>query len=140
LWGGFSSRSGLSDRFFSLSRFFERLGARQFRPAYCKAEFITPIPKPRKQKGKAQQSFALDTGTGLSTAQQQYEQTANVINELRTQVDRWRGLPDPAHWQVTPETERLLKHWRTHPFSNIRPIFCRIEAVEIAIWLTDSNI
>ena len=103
-----------------------------------KAEFITPIPKPRKQKGKAQQqSLVLDEGTGLSTAQQQYEKTATVINELRVHVDRWRAWPDAKDWLVTPETERLLQHWRTHNFNNIRPFFCQIEAVETAIWLTE---
>jgi type III restriction enzyme len=103
-----------------------------------KAEFITPIPKPRKQKGKArQQSLDLDDGTGLSTAQQQYEKTATVINELRVHVDRWRERRDPKDWLVTPETERLLKHWRTHPFNNIRPFFCQLEAVEVAIWLSE---
>src|SRR5580692_6257314 len=75
-----------------------------------KAEFITPIPKPRKQKGTArQQSLILDDGAGLSTAQQQYEKTATVINELRVHVDRWREWRDPKDWLVTPETERLLK-------------------------------
>ncbi len=103
-----------------------------------KAKFITPIPKPRKQKGKAQQqNLALDDHTGISTARQQYERTATVINELRLQVDRWRELPNPKDWLVTPETERLLKHWRTHPFSNVRPFFCQIEAVETAIWLSE---
>ena len=38
---------------------------------------------------------------------------------------------------MTPETERLLQHWRTHHFSHIRPFFCQIEAVEDAIWLTE---
>ena len=103
-----------------------------------KAEFITPIPKPRSQKGKSeQQTLALDDGTGLSTAEQQYDPTATVINELRTYVDRWRELRDPKDWLVTPETERLLKHWRTHPFSNFRPFFCQVEAAETAIWLTE---
>jgi type III restriction enzyme len=102
-----------------------------------KAEFITPIPKPRKQKGR-QQSLALDDGAGLSTAQQQYEKTATVINELRIHVDRWRARPDPKTWLVSPETERLLTHWRTHPFSHIRPFFCQIEAVETAIFLAEA--
>ena len=103
-----------------------------------KAEFITPIPKPRKQKGKLQQqSLLLDGGTGLSTAQQDYEKTATVINEVRVHVERWRAWPNPADWQVTPETERLLKHWRSHPFSHMRPFFCQIEAVETAIWLSE---
>ena len=39
-----------------------------------RAEFITPIPKPRKRrKGVAQASFVFDEGKGLSTAKQQYD-------------------------------------------------------------------
>jgi type III restriction enzyme len=30
-----------------------------------------------------------------------------------------------------------LQHWRHHSFSNQRPFFCQIEAVETAIWLTE---
>ncbi len=60
-----------------------------------------------------------------------------MINELRWQVDQWRKWPNPADWRVTPETARLLDHWRHHPFSSIRPFFCQIEAVETAIWLTE---
>ena len=29
-------------------------------------------------------------------------------------VETWRNLPNPDQWQVTPETARLLKHWRHH--------------------------
>ena len=38
---------------------------------------------------------------------------------------------------MTPETARLLQHWRHHKFSGIRPFFCQVEAVETAIWLTE---
>ena len=38
---------------------------------------------------------------------------------------------------MTPETARLLQHWRNHPFSGILPFFCQVEAVETAIWLTE---
>ena len=101
-----------------------------------RAEFITPIPKPRKRKGAAdQQQIVFDEGKGLSTAEQQYH-TA-IINAVRQEVDQWRSLPNPNHWQVTPETARLLQHWRHHKFSSIRPFFCQIEAVETAIWLTE---
>ena len=34
---------------------------------------------------------------------------------------------------MTPETARLLQHWRHHKFAGIRPFFCQIEAVETAI-------
>ena len=52
-------------------------------------------------------------------------------------MDRWRALPNPGHWRVTPETARLLLHWRHHRFSSLRPFFCQIEAVETLIWLTE---
>lgn len=101
------------------------------------AEFITPIPKPRKRKKKAkQEEMIYDEGVGLSNEQQQYDPTP-IINALRRQVDKWRAFPNPKDWRVTPETARLLQHWRHHPFNNIRPFFCQIEAVETAIWLTE---
>ena len=101
------------------------------------AEYITPIPKPRKRKTSAeQQQIVFDEGKGLSTEQQQFDPTP-IINELRHYVDQWRRLPNPNDWQVTPETVRLLQHWRHHNFNDIRPFFCQIEAVETAIWLTE---
>ena len=102
-----------------------------------RARFITPIPKPKKQKRAAhQQGMVFDEGAGLSTAAQQYDPTS-IINEMRGHVDAWRALPNPAQWRVTPETARLLQHWRQHPFNGIRPFFCQVEAVETAIWLTE---
>ena len=101
------------------------------------AEFITPIPKPKKRKTSAkQESIIFDEGKGLSTREQEYNITA-VINGVRDHVDAWRQLPNPSDWQVTPETARLLQHWRHHKFSNTRPFFCQVEAVETAIWLTE---
>ena len=48
-----------------------------------------------------------------------------------------RTIPGPNNWGVTPETARLLLHWRQHNFSNYRPFFCQVEAVETLIWLTE---
>src|SRR6476660_5945148 len=102
-----------------------------------KAEFITPIPKPKKRKGTSiQPGFVFDEGKGLSTKEQQYDPTS-IINEVRGYVDTWRALPNPNQWQVTPETARFLHHWRYHDFTGVRPFFCQIEAVETAIWLTE---
>ena len=103
-----------------------------------KADFITPIPKPKKRKGKkdAQVDLPLGDDTGLSTASQQYE-SMSIINEIRGAVSRWREKPSGSQWGVTPETARLLKHWRSHSFSGVRPFFCQIEAAETAIWLTE---
>lgn len=101
------------------------------------AKFVTPIPKPKKKKAPStQKGFVFDEGKGLSTAEQQYDPTS-IINEVRGHVDTWRALPNPAQWQVTPETARLLQHWRHHEFSGVRPFFCQVEAVETAVWLSE---
>ena len=91
------------------------------------AEFITPIPKPRKRRAaKSQQQFVFDEGKGLSTQEQQYDVTA-MVNEIRRHVDQWRTLPHPRDWGVTSETARLLQHWRHHQFSDISPSSVRWE-------------
>ena len=101
------------------------------------AEFVTPIPKPRRRRGSGQQdALAFEDGRGLSTADQQYDVTGNV-NEIRRLVDAWRQIPNPSDWGVTPETQRLLQHWRHHEFSSFRPFFCQVEAAETVIWLTE---
>ena len=69
------------------------------------AEYITPLPKPKKRKGQAEQtSLLLDDDQGLSTQAQQYEKTAAIINAVRQEVGKWRALPNPNTWHVTPET------------------------------------
>lgn len=101
-----------------------------------RAKFITPIPKPKKRKAASQKGFVFDEGKGLSTKEQQYDPTS-IINEVRGYVDTWRTLPNPNQWQVTPETARLLQHWRSDKFGDVRPFFCQVEAAETAIWLTE---
>lgn len=99
------------------------------------AEFITPIPKPKKRKeSKSQELF--DESMGLGDKRQKYD-PISIINELRSHVDTWRLLPNEREWMVTPDTARLLKHWRHHEFNGVRPFFCQVEAVEVAIWLTE---
>ena len=96
--------------------------------------FITPIPKAKKRR---QQDLYFDeAGQGSETDGQQYELVA-IINALRRQIDAWREIPDPGRWRVTPETARLLRHWRSHRFNDIQPFFCQVEAAETAIWLTE---
>ncbi len=104
-----------------------------------RAQFFTPIPKPKKKSKKGPQDqleMLFDEGRGLSTEQQDYERSS-MVNEVRSQVETWRQQTNPNLWQVTPETARLLQHWRTHPFTGVRPFFCQLEAVETAIWLTE---
>jgi len=101
------------------------------------AKFITPIPKPKKRRGQAAQAdmvFENEAEWQLSSVQA-YDPTP-IINLVRSSVDAWRVL-SPPHWGVTPETARLLQHWRHHEFANLRPFFCQVEAAETAIWLTE---
>ncbi len=100
-----------------------------------KAQFLTPIPKPKKSKGKGVQQNLFASHEHTKDGQQ-YDPTP-IINQLRETVDAWRALPNPHDWKVTPETARLLQHWRHHKFSGIRPFFCQVEAAEVAIWLTE---
>ena len=99
-----------------------------------RADFVMPIPAPKKRKGAEKQAALLFDEH--STQEQQYDHTA-VINAVRAEVDKWRALTSPTDWRVTPETARLLQHWRHHAFSNTRPFFCQVEAAETAIWLTE---
>ena len=46
-----------------------------------RAEFITPIPKPKKRRASAgQQQFIFDEGKGLSTEKQQYDCSGILMN------------------------------------------------------------
>ncbi|HOZ46256.1 MAG TPA: DEAD/DEAH box helicase family protein [Candidatus Hydrogenedentes bacterium] len=100
-------------------------------------EFISPIPRPKKRKGGGdQEGLALGQSTASAGKEQQYD-FAYVVNGTRQLVNEWRSIPNPSHWRVTPETARLLQHWRHHRFSSYRPFFCQVEAAETAIWLTE---
>lgn len=107
-------------------------------PSRRRSDLITPVPKPRKRRqGRgAQAQMVFDDEAGLSSAEQEYNPTP-IINEVRDYVATWRSLPRPDQWRVTPETQRLLQHWRHHQFDGIRPFFCQIEAIETAIWLVE---
>jgi len=102
-----------------------------------RAEFVTPVPAPRRRRGaEGQQEVDFTDETGLATPAQQYD-PISIVNQLRQHVDEWRKLTNPNDWNVTPETARLLQHWRHHQFAGIRPFFCQVEAAETAIWLTE---
>ena len=102
------------------------------------AEFVTPIPKPKKRRKtkdvlKGQSIFDQEN---ISTESQQYD-LSFYINSIRAKVSQWRELSRVEDWKVTPETARLLLHWRDYNFQGIRPFFCQIEAIETAIFLAE---
>ena len=106
-------------------------------PLRRRSDPITPVPKPKKQKKTSgEKSMAFGLADDLSSSDQEYNPNP-VINEIRGYVENWRKLPNSELWQVTPETARLLRHWRHHPYQGVQPFFCQVEAVETAIWLTE---
>ena len=101
------------------------------------AKFVTPIPKPRQRNGAPAGQDDDQRELNFTPGEEDDYDPTSRINEVRAAVDRWRKL-DGSQQQVTPETARLLHHWRNHPFGDIRPFFCQIEAVETLIWLTET--
>ena len=99
------------------------------------ASFIAPVPKPRKQRRQQAEMVLDEAAAEVSSDSQRYDREA-YINALRRRLDAWRELP-ARQWGVTPQTARLLQHWRHHSFTHIRPFFCQVEAAETVIWLTE---
>lgn len=103
-----------------------------------RSDLISAMPKPKSIKGGKQSELELSSA-GLEGQDMAYNVT-EFVNEMRSQVDAWRQLPNPSDWQVSPTTQRLLQHWRAiqkDEMQIIRPFFCQLEAVETAIWMTE---
>lgn len=103
-----------------------------------RSDLISAMPKPKSVKGGQQSELELSE-VGLEGQDMAYNVT-EFVNEMRSQVDAWRQLPNPNDWQVSPITQRLLQHWRAIQKDEtqvIRPFFCQLEAVETAIWMTE---
>ena len=82
--------------------------------------FLSPIPAPKTRRGGGQ----LDLTPDLDDGDEAKFDLARVIQDLRGEVTRWRQLPNPRQWQVTPDTARLLQHWRRRDgWADIRPFF-----------------
>src|SRR4051812_29314502 len=67
-----------------------------------RSEFITPVPKPRKKKQKAdarQGKLGLESSDGVSSEEQEYNPTP-IINEVRQHLAAWRAS-NPTTWGVT---------------------------------------
>jgi type III restriction enzyme len=93
------------------------------------SQYLVPVPAPRRRR-REQLDLSLDAEGEQSRI------TENVlINEIRKQVDQWRDLPS-SQWGVTPETQRLLLHWRRGDRER-KLFFCQREAVETLIYLTE---
>jgi len=86
--------------------------------------YFIPVAQPKK-KGKQ-----LELGTEWTEDRLREN---DYINEVRTAVGAWRARNYPG---ITRVTRRLLEHWR-RPERDRRLFFCRLEAVETAIYLRE---
>lgn len=101
-----------------------------------KSALWTALPGASARSDRSQLNLTFDE---LSTEATEYNPSP-IINDLREVLATWRALPNPAQWQVSPVTQRLLLHWRRLQQDDtqvIRPFFCQLEAVEAAIWLSE---
>jgi type III restriction enzyme len=90
---------------------------------------VVPVPAARRRGPLQRELDLFDEAAGSRI-------TPNpLINEIRKHVTQWRTLP-PSQWGVTPETQRLLLHWKD-PDRDRKLFFCQREAVETLIYLTE---
>lgn len=88
--------------------------------------YVVPVAAPKRSSGQTE----LDLGAELAATEN------TLVKLVRPEVDKWRALP-PSKWNVTPETERLLRWWRDSSVREFPFFFCQLEAVETIIWLTE---
>ena len=68
------------------------------------AEYITPLPKPRKRKGQVTQlSLLLDDDLGLSSQEQEYQKIAAIIN----------SVPEVGYSEETGFVQMILENLKT---------------------------
>ena len=92
------------------------------------SESFIAVPTKRRSAPEAVEELTLDFDlTG------ERRQVNDLVNNVRTQVDRWRALNYP---RVTPVSRNLMLHWADAHREN-RVMFCQREAVETAIFLAE---
>ncbi len=92
------------------------------------SSYFIPIAPPRSKRGA---QLSLDAGWTQDRVKENER-----INQIRSEVHKWRIARANGRWDVTPTTRRLFEHWtrsdRTKPL-----FFCQIEAIETAIFVTE---
>lgn len=94
------------------------------------SSLISPIPAPAAGGQNNGPDLFSDVIDNVEYSENQF------INSIRGMVREWLRQPREK-WGVTPETARLIDHWRNFSFASYRPFFCQREAVETLIWLTE---
>lgn len=86
-----------------------------------KAEFITPIPKPRKRKGKEQTELVFDEGKGLSSEAQQYDPTHLIveIKGYRREDAKEKKLTMETYWVPGVNHNSQYGRWAFAEFTDV---------------------
>lgn len=90
------------------------------------SSYFIPIPASKK-KGK---QLAFDTEWTADRIE-----ANKLVNDIRQRVGLWRK---GGYLGVTPTTLRLLEYWND-PNRERKLFFCQIEALETAIYITESS-
>ena len=88
-------------------------------------KFVVPVAQARRNTSQSELDLAEDGS-----------ETNTLVNSIRPFVEAWRRAP-AKDWNVTPETERLLKWWRDPSVREFPFFFCQLEAIETLIWLVE---
>ena len=59
-----------------------------------------------------------------------------LVNKIRPRVQKWRA---ENYSNATGTTRKLLEYWRDKEQREYPFFFCQLEAIEIAIWLTEAS-
>ncbi|MBB1492903.1 DEAD/DEAH box helicase family protein [Paracoccus sp. MC1854] len=101
------------------------------------SELMTALPATSATSARTQTSMLFEDTLSTATTDMS---PSKIVNELRQELAAWRQQTNPAQWNVTPVTQRLLQHWRSIQADGaqlVRPFFCQLEAAEAAIWLAE---
>jgi len=89
--------------------------------------YFIPIASPRSKKKGGQYTFETEWT-------QDRIQENELVNQIRTRLDRWRA---DKYRGVSRVTRYLLEYWQD-PNREKKLFFCQIEAAETAIYLTEA--
>jgi type III restriction enzyme len=100
-------------------------------PGRRPSESFVPIPVGRRSRSRVEpeaEQTTLDLATG------ERREANDLINSIRSRVDRWRAYGYPG---VTPISRKLLEYW-AYSGRDDRMLFCQREAAETAIYLAEA--
>lgn len=102
------------------------------------SELLTALPGTSAKSERTQTAMMFDDELSSETTDMS---PSKIVNELRLELAAWRAQTNPAQWNVTPVTQRLLAHWRAIQIDEaqtIRPIFGTIRGSRVSETKSDT--